>query len=84
VPGTGTSAEVCKMQGGWRDGSRTGFRCKSFELQERAQECAEIEKPMGLLLPYVSKRKHGKMVFEDVQPVPTVGTGMMQGWSTDG
>ena len=36
------------------------------------------------LLPCVSKRKHGERVFEDVLPVPTVGTGVMEGWSTDG
>jgi hypothetical protein len=72
------------MQGGWRDGSRTGFRCKSFELQERARDCAEVEKVKGSLLPCVSKRKHGERVFEDALPVPTVGTGVIEGWSTDG
>jgi hypothetical protein len=42
------------MQGGWRDGSRTGFRCKSFELQERARDCGEIDKVKQFLLPSVS------------------------------
>jgi hypothetical protein len=35
---------------------------------------------MGLLLSCVSKRKHGETVFKDVQPVPSVGTCVMQGW----
>jgi hypothetical protein len=72
------------MQGGWRDGSRTGFRCKSFELQERARDCVELENVKWFLLPCVSKGKHGERVFEDVLPVPTVGTDGMEGWSTDG
>jgi hypothetical protein len=71
------------MQGGWRVGSRTGFRRKSFELQERAPDCIELENAKCFFLPCVSKRKHGERVFEDVLPVPTVGTGGMEGWSTD-